>query len=126
LNTIIVKFPCKPTKYRQTMKRRIERQLESLGLAIGLATALNGREFFYDSGVRKTFTLDKWEVVYELDFDDTWTDGQVDTAMRFIERIAKVSFIHLTRTTESDTIHPCETHPDTSPTSPHLVTSPIC
>jgi hypothetical protein len=128
LRTIIVRFKWKPTVYRQTMKRRIEKQFNSLGFAVGLATACNGRGSYYDSGVRKTFFIDtsKGEIVYELDFDDTWTNEQIETAFRFIERIAKVSFAHLTRTTESDTIHPCESHPDTSPTSPPPAISPIC
>jgi hypothetical protein len=98
MSTIIVRFKWKPTVYRQTMQRRIEKQFNSLGLAIGLATACNGRESYYDSGVRKTFFIDtaKAEIAYELDFDDTWTDEQVERAMRFIERIAKVSSVLLT------------------------------
>jgi hypothetical protein len=106
MKTIIIRFPCKPTKYRNTMKRRIEKHLESMGLAIGLATAINGRGSYYDAGIRKTFFLEtsKAQITYELDFDDTWTDEHIETAMRFLERIEKVSSVICTDRPPSATI----------------------
>lgn len=104
MNTILASFPCKPTKYRQTLKRRVNTYFGNMTRVIALYCAAEGRDALYTTGVRFTFRLAGDEIVFELDFDDTWTHEKCDKLLQYIKSIKKIQRAHLTTAPEPDTM----------------------
>jgi hypothetical protein len=65
-------------------------------------------------------------IIFDVQLGTDWTRKGVEAFLRYMEQSNGVVSVTLTTTTDSDTIHPCESHPTTDPTDRPLATSATC
>jgi hypothetical protein len=104
--------------HKQTASRRLNRLLREMYPPLIMGAPLG-------AGFSIGADMEPHKIRVAIDLDPAWAGQPAERLMDSLKKIKNVSSIALTYPTPSDTMPPCESHPNTAPTSQPLATSPI-
>jgi hypothetical protein len=113
--------------HKQTVKRRLDSLLRQMHPSLILCAPVS--EIFDNGipgGIRSICAvMEPNKITVAIWLNPAWAGRPAERLMDSLKKIKNVASVALTFPTRSDTMPPCESHPNTAPTSQPLATSPI-
>ena len=120
MNTLVLEVHYKWTPHKGTVKRRVSRLLRQMYPALIMNSPPNGT---IGCGFSMGLDLYPDKIRAVIDLDPLWAGKRTENLVRSLKTIKNVSSVLLTEKPTSDTMPPCESHPNTAPSVPQLATS---